>query len=62
VVGWDHRRVVSLALKWLTSGKLSSQGVVWPIVPFDVCVEVYRRIEDHPEESVKMGVRFAPPA
>jgi threonine dehydrogenase-like Zn-dependent dehydrogenase len=60
LVGWDHRRVESLALKWLAGGKLSSDGVVRPIVPFDDCVEAYRRIEDHPEESVKLGVRFAP--
>jgi threonine dehydrogenase-like Zn-dependent dehydrogenase len=59
VVGWDHRRVESLALKWLTDGTLSAAGVVRPIVPFADCVEVYRRIEDHPEESVKLGVNFA---
>lgn len=59
VAGWDHQRVESLALKWLTSGKLSAEGIVRPIVPFEDCVEVYRRIEDHPEESVKMGVRFS---
>lgn len=59
VAGWDHHRVESLALKWLANGKLLSDGIVQPIVPFDESVDVYRRIEDHPEESVKMGVRFA---
>lgn len=58
LAGWDHRRVTALALKWLTCGRLSSEGIVWPIVPFDDCVEAYRRIEDHPEESIKLGVRF----
>lgn len=61
IAGWDHRRVESLALKWLTSGKLCAEGIVQPVVPFEDCVEVYRRIEDHPEESVKMGVRFSTP-
>ena len=60
IAGWDHGRVESLALQWLTSGKLCAEGIVRPIVAFDDCVEVYRRIEDHPEESVKLGVRFAP--
>lgn len=59
MAGWDHRRVESLALNWLASGKLSAEGIVQPIVPFDDCVDVYRRIEDHPEESVKLGVRFS---
>ncbi len=57
-VGWDHRRVESLALKWLTDGKLSVEGIVQPVVPFEDSVEVYRRIEDHPEESIKLGVTF----
>jgi threonine dehydrogenase-like Zn-dependent dehydrogenase len=58
IAGWDHRRVEALALKWLSDGKLSAKGIVWPIVPFDECVAAYQRIEDHPEESVKLGVRF----
>lgn len=59
LAGWDHQRVESLALQWLTGGKLCAEGIVRPVVPFDDCVEAYRRIEEHPEESVKLGVRFS---
>lgn len=59
VSGWDHQRVEELALRWLTSGKLTADGIVHPIVPFEACAEAYRRIDQHPEESVKLGVSFA---
>jgi len=58
MMGWDHRRVDDLAQRWLQSGRLTAEGIVSPIVSFDDCAEAYRRIEHHPEESVKLGVRF----
>lgn len=57
--GWGHQRVEALVTDWLSHGQLSAEGIVDPIVPFDDCAEAYQRIEAHPEESVKLGVRFA---
>jgi threonine dehydrogenase-like Zn-dependent dehydrogenase len=55
---WDLQRLVDLALRWLISGRLSTAGIVTPIVPFASSAEAYRRIDEHPEDSVKLGVRF----
>ncbi len=55
---WDLRRLVELALSWLRSGRLRADGILTPIVPFAECAEAYRHIDEHPEDSVKLGVRF----
>ena len=55
---WDDRRVVDTAFRLLRDGKLSAEGLVTPIVPIDEAAEAYREIDEHPERSIKMGVRF----
>ena len=55
---WTLRRLVDLALSWLTSGRLRTDGIVTPIVPFAESAEAYREIDEHPERSIKLGVRF----
>jgi threonine dehydrogenase-like Zn-dependent dehydrogenase len=56
--GWDRRRTVGLAEDLLRTGRLRADGVVQPIVPFERSAEAYREIDEHPEQSVKLGVRF----
>ncbi|MDP8908716.1 MAG: zinc-binding alcohol dehydrogenase [Chloroflexota bacterium] len=56
--GWDLRRLVEVALAWLASGRLRADGILTPIVPFDQAVEAYREIDEHPERSIKLGIRF----
>ncbi len=55
---WTLQRFVEVALHGLTSGRLRAEGIISPIVPFEDCVEAYRRIDEHPEESIKLGIRF----
>jgi threonine dehydrogenase-like Zn-dependent dehydrogenase len=55
---WTLQRPVELALRWLVSGRLSAHGIIRPIVPFAESAEAYRRIDEHPEESIKLGIRF----
>ncbi len=57
---WDLQRLVDLALAWLASGKMRTEGIVTPIVPFAESAEAYRAIDERPEESIKLGIRFAP--
>lgn len=57
--GWDLKRLTETALSWLVSGTLRADGVVFPIVPFEDAVEAYREIDEHPERSIKLGIRFA---
>jgi len=50
--------MVQTSLDWLTSGRLGAQGIVTPIVPFAESAEAYRAIDEHPEQSIKLGIRF----
>jgi threonine dehydrogenase-like Zn-dependent dehydrogenase len=56
--GWDLRRLTEVALAWLVSGRLRADGILTPIVPFADAVAAYREIDEHPERSIKLGIRF----
>lgn len=55
---WNLARLVDVALAWLTAGRLRTDGIVWPVVPFGESADAYRTIDEHPERSIKLGVRF----
>jgi threonine dehydrogenase-like Zn-dependent dehydrogenase len=56
--GWTLDRLVRVTLDWLASGRLNAAGIVTPIVPFGDAVAAYRAIDEHPEQSIKLGIRF----
>jgi threonine dehydrogenase-like Zn-dependent dehydrogenase len=56
--GWTLQRYVELSLRWLVSGRLRTAGIVTPVVPFEDVADAYRRIDEHPEESIKLGIQF----
>jgi threonine dehydrogenase-like Zn-dependent dehydrogenase len=55
---WDDRRIIDTAFRLLRDGKLGVEGLVTPIVAIDDSADAYRDIDEHPERSIKMGVRF----
>ena len=55
---WTLQRLVDVALGWLASGRLRAGGIVTPVVPFAESAEAYREIDEHPERSIKLGIRF----
>ena len=55
---WTLERLVEVALGWLTSGRLRTEGIVTPVVPFEESVEAYHEIDEHPERSIKLGISF----
>ena len=55
---WTLERLVEVALGWLENGRLRTDGIVTPVVPFGESVEAYREIDEHPERSIKLGIRF----
>jgi threonine dehydrogenase-like Zn-dependent dehydrogenase len=55
---WNLERVAQTTLDWLTKGRLRADGIVTPIVSFEESVEAYREIDEHPERSIKLGIRF----
>lgn len=55
---WTLDRMVRLAMDWLISGRVRTDGLLSPIVSFDESAEAYRAIDEHPEQSIKLGIRF----
>jgi threonine dehydrogenase-like Zn-dependent dehydrogenase len=55
---WDLQRLVDLALAWLASGRVRTEGIITPVVSFEESADAYRAIDEHPEESIKLGIRF----
>ena len=56
---WTLERLVEVALGWLTSGRLRTEGIITPVAPFEESVQAYREIDEHPERSIKLGIRFS---
>lgn len=55
---WDLKRLVDVSLKWLAEGRIKTEGIISPIVPFADAAEAYRAIDERPAESIKLGIRF----
>ena len=55
---WDLERMVDVSLDWLATGRLRTEGIITPIVSFEDSAEAYREIDEHPERSIKLGIRF----
>ena len=55
---WNNRRQADAAWNLLATGQINCAPVIQPIVAFDDVVAAYREIDEHPERSVKLGVRF----
>lgn len=57
--GWTLDRLVQVSLDWLQTARIRTDGILSPIVPFSEAVEAYRAIDEHPEQSIKLGIRFS---
>ncbi len=57
--GWTLDRMVRLGLDWLASGRIRTEGIIFPIVPFEESADAYRMIDERPAESIKLGIRFS---
>ena len=55
---WDTQRLHTEAFALLREGRLSVEGLVYPIVSFDGSAEAYREIDEAPEKSIKLGVVY----
>lgn len=56
---WNFQRICDEAWRLLSGGQIRCENIVAPVVDFQTCDLAYRHyIIDHPEESIKMGVRF----
>jgi threonine dehydrogenase-like Zn-dependent dehydrogenase len=55
---WTLQRLVQLGLDWLAAGRIRTEGIITPIVPFAESANAYREIDKHPERSIKLGISF----
>jgi threonine dehydrogenase-like Zn-dependent dehydrogenase len=55
---WDFQRIMGTCWAWLSAGRFRCEGIIAPVVDFADAVEAYQDIDNHPEKSIKLGVRF----
>lgn len=56
---WSFDRICRESWALMGSGKINCENIVFPVVDFSGCDQAYSHyIIDHPEESIKMGVKF----
>jgi threonine dehydrogenase-like Zn-dependent dehydrogenase len=56
--GWTLDRIARTTLDWLTTGRLRADSIITPVVSFSDSVNAYRAIDEQPEQSIKLGIRF----
>jgi threonine dehydrogenase-like Zn-dependent dehydrogenase len=55
---WNDRRIIDTCFRLLRDGRLQTENIVQPVVPFKDVVDAYISISEHPERSIKLGVAF----
>ena len=56
---WDKKRIYSTVLELFKKKRLTSQGMLSPVVKFEDAVEAYRMLVEKPEETIKLGVVYS---
>ena len=55
---WDFKRICDASWEMLCKGLLKCENIVDPVVSIDEAADAYMKIEQNPNESVKLGVKF----
>jgi len=55
---WDERRVYDSVVDLFRRRRLTAEGLLTPIVRLEDAVEAYRMIDERPEATIKLGVRY----
>jgi threonine dehydrogenase-like Zn-dependent dehydrogenase len=56
---WDRTRVYETVIKLFQKKSLTSEGLLYPIVKFEDAVEAYRTLDEKPEETIKLGIKYS---
>ncbi len=56
--GWDARRAYDCIVSMIRKGRLTAPGLIYPIVQIEEGPEVFRLIENEPDQVIKYAVRF----
>ena len=55
---WDERRAYDALVSLMRQGTLSAPGLIDPVVAFNDADDILQTVHDHPDGSIKFGVRF----
>ena len=55
---WDRIRVYHLVAAMLADGRLRIDELLTRVFPFDQAAEAFALIDEHPEEVMKVALRF----
>jgi threonine dehydrogenase-like Zn-dependent dehydrogenase len=55
---WTRSRVYKTVIELFKRKMLTVEGMLRPIVPFDEAIEAYKLIDEKPEETVKLAIRY----
>jgi len=55
---WDGKRVYDAVVELFRRKRLTAEGLLTPIVRLEEAVEAYRMIDERPEATIKLGVRY----
>ncbi len=56
---WNRERVYQTVIEFFKKKLLRVDGLLSPIVQFKDVVEAYRMLDERPEETIKLGVRYS---
>lgn len=56
---WTRRRIEDVCWSFLMNGYLDCEEIIDPVVDFEDSAEAFSRyVDKHPDESIKLGIRF----
>jgi threonine dehydrogenase-like Zn-dependent dehydrogenase len=55
---WDDERVEDTAFRLMAAGRLATEGLVQPIVQLEASPAAIEEAIEHPDRSIKLGIRF----
>ncbi|MFC1712230.1 zinc-binding dehydrogenase [Candidatus Poribacteria bacterium] len=56
--GWDAHRAYDCIVSMIRKGRLTAPGLIYPVVQIEEGPEVFRLIENDPDQVIKYAVRF----
>ncbi|MDP6117930.1 MAG: zinc-binding alcohol dehydrogenase [Planctomycetota bacterium] len=55
---WSWQRLEETSWRMLCDGRFQTDDIVDPIVPFDEALEAWKQVDEAPQNSIKLGVKF----
>ncbi len=55
---WDDRRLEDMVFHLMKDKRITTEGIITPIYPFEKSVEAYKFIDEHPDQCIKSGIAY----